>query len=129
MLLYKAWIECRCRFICGAVAVTALSILFVRLHPILIPQWQVALQDPYAYKPRWLPLGVSDYRFYIWHFLFDFRLQNLWVLFAVVLGFEGLLREHANGTAAFSFSLSGARNRCLLSRCLIAFLETSILDW
>src|SRR5205807_9178745 len=78
MLLYKAWIESRWRFICGAVAVTALSILFVRLHPILIPQWQVALQDPYAYKPRWLPLGVSDYRFYIWHFLFDFRLQNLW---------------------------------------------------
>src|SRR5437879_7493274 len=127
MLLYKAWIESRWRFICGAVAVTALSILFVRLHPILIPQWQAALQDAYAYKPRWLPLGVSDYRFYIWHFLFDFRLQNLWVLFAVVLGFGGLLREHANGTAAFSLSLPVTRNRWFISRVLIPFLETSVL--
>jgi hypothetical protein len=94
MLFCKAWVESRWRFICGGVAVTALSILFVRLHPILIPQWQVALQDPHAINPRWLPLGVSDYRFYIWHFLFDFRLQNLWVLLAIVLSFGGLLREH-----------------------------------
>lgn len=127
MLLYKAWVESRWRFVCGAVAVTALSILFVRLHPILIPQWQVALQDPHAIKPRWLPLGVSDYRFYIWHFLFDFRLQNLWVLLAIVLSFGGLLREHANGAVAFSLSLPVTRNRWLLSRVSIAFLETTVL--
>lgn len=76
---------------------------------------------------RRLPLGVSDYRFYIWHFLFDFRLQNLWVVFAMVLSFGGLLREHANGTAAFSLSLPVTRNRWLLSRVLIAFLETTAL--
>ncbi len=54
MLLYKAWVESRWRFICGAVAVTALSILFVRLHPILIPQWRAGLaaQDPHAIKPQ-----------------------------------------------------------------------------
>jgi ABC-type transport system involved in multi-copper enzyme maturation permease subunit len=131
MLFYKAWVESRWRFICGAVAVTALSILFVRLHPILIPQWRLglALQDPHAIKPRWLPLGVSDYRFYIWHFLFDFRLQNLWVLLAIVLSFGGLLREHANGTVAFSLSLPVTRNRWLISRVLIAFLETTVLAW
>ena len=78
-------------------------------------------------KPRWLPLGVSDYRFYIWHFLFDFRLQNLWVLLAIVLSFGGLLREHANGTVAFSLSLPVTRNRWLISRISIAFLETTVL--
>jgi hypothetical protein len=128
MLFYKAWVESRWRFICGALALTALSILFVRLHPILIPQWQVALQDPHAIKPRWLPLGVSDYRFYVWHFLFDFRLQNVWVLFAIVLSFGGLLREHANGTGVFSLSLPVTRNRWLISRVLIALLETSVLS-
>lgn len=127
MLLYKAWVESRWRFICGAAAVTALSILFVRLHPILIPQWQLALQDPHAIKPRWLPLGVSDYRFYIWHFLFDFRLQNLWVLFAIVLSVGGLLREHANGTVAFSLSLPVTRNRWIMSRVLVTLLETTVL--
>jgi ABC-type transport system involved in multi-copper enzyme maturation permease subunit len=128
MLFYKAWVESRWRFICGAAAVTALSILFVRLHPILIPQWQVALQDPHAIRPKWLPLGVSDYRFYIWHFLFDFQLQRLWVVFAIVLSFGGLLREHANGTVSFSLSLPVSRNRWFASRVLIAFLETSLLS-
>jgi len=128
MLFYKAWVESRSRFIFGAVALTALSVLFVRLHPILIPQWQVALQDPHAIKPQWLPLGVSDYRFYVWHFLFDFRLQNLWVLFAIVLSFGGLLREDANGTAVYSLSLPVTRNRWMISRVLIAFLETSLLS-
>jgi ABC-type transport system involved in multi-copper enzyme maturation permease subunit len=71
---------------------------------------------------------VSDYRFYIWHFLFDFRLQNLWVLFAIVLSFGGLLREHINGTAVFSLSLPVTRNRWLISRVLIAFLETFVLS-
>lgn len=128
MLLYKAWVESRWRFICGVVAVTALSILFVRVHPILIPKWQAALQNPHVWKPRWLPLGISDYRFYIWHFLFDFRLQNLWVLFAVVLGFGGLLREHTNGTAPFTLSLPVTRNRWLTSRLLVAFLEATVLS-
>ena len=70
---------------------------------------------------------MSDYRFYVWHFLFDFRLQNLWVLFAIVLSVGGLLREHADGTAVFSLSLPVTRNRWLISRISIAFLETTVL--
>jgi hypothetical protein len=38
MLFYKAWLESRVRFLSAVAALVALSTLYVRLHPILIPQ-------------------------------------------------------------------------------------------
>ena len=127
MLLYKAWLESRLRFLCGLLCVVALSIFYVRLHPILLPGWIAALRDPHAIKPPWLPLGISEYRFYVWHFLFDYQLQNLWVVFAIIFGFGGLVRETAHGTALFSLSLPVSRTRWFTSRLTIAFLESIIL--
>jgi len=122
-LLHKAWLESRGRFFFGVAALAALSILYVRLHPILIPQWRVALQDPHAIKPAWLLAGVTDYRFYVWHFLYDYQLQNLWVVFAILLGFGGFLREQADGTVLFSLSLPVSRTGWFASRSAIAVVE------
>jgi len=127
MLLYKAWLESRLRFLCGLLCVIALSILYVRLHPILMPQWKAALSEPNAIKPPWLSLGITEYRFYIWHFLYDYQLQNLWVIFAILFGFGGLLREHAHGTALFSLSLPVSRSQWFVSRCAVAFSESIVL--
>ena len=111
MLWYKVWLESRTRFFVGVLAVTAVAILYVRLHPVLIPQWVIASQQPLTPKPDWLPLGIVDYQFYIWHFLFDYQLQWLWALFAVVLSFGGLGREQAYGTVSYSLGLPVTRKR------------------
>jgi ABC-type transport system involved in multi-copper enzyme maturation permease subunit len=127
MLWYKVWLESRARFFVGVLAVTAVAILYVRLHPVLIPQWVLASQQPQTPKPAWLPLGIASYEFYIWHFLFDYQLQWLWGLFAVVLSFGGLGREQAYGTAIYSLGLPVTRRQWLLTRATAAFLETVLL--
>ena len=123
MLWYKAWMESRFRFVAGVLSITALSILYVRLHPVLIPQWIGASRDPLLWKPAWLPLGISDYQFYIWHFVFDYQLQWLWVLFVVLLSFGGLVREQAQGTSTYSLGLPVTRRRWLLTRAALAFFS------
>jgi ABC-type transport system involved in multi-copper enzyme maturation permease subunit len=127
MLWYKVWLESRVRFLVGVLAAAAIAILYVRLHPVLIPGWIVASHEPQTPKPVWLPLGIADYRFYVWHFLFDFHLQWVWALFAVLLSFGGLGREQAQGTALYSLGLPVTRGRWLLTRATVAFLETVLL--
>ena len=127
MMLYKAWLESRTRFLTALVAISAIPILYARLHAILIPQWIVALSEPRTPKPPWLSLAVSDYRFYLWHFLFDYHLQWLWALFAVVLSFGGLGREESHGSALYSLGLPVRRARWLLSRSAVAFVECILL--
>lgn len=127
MLWHKAWLESRTRFLAGLVAMSAIPILYARLHPVLIPQWKLALGQPQTSKPAWLSLGVADYRFYLWHFLFDYHLQWFWVLFAVVLSFGGLGREEPRGTALFSLALPVTRRRWLLIRSTVALIECVLL--
>ena len=127
MLWYKAWLESRTRFLTGLVAISAIPILYARLHSILIPQWIVALNEPRTPKPPWLALAISDYRFYVWHFLFDYHLQWVWVLFAVVLSFGGLGSEDSRGSALYSLGLPVTRERWLLTRSAVAFAECIVL--
>lgn len=127
MLWYKAWLESRTRFFIGLAAVSAVPILYAGLHHVLIPQWIVALRQPQTPKPEWLSLAINDYRFYVWHFLFDYHLQWLWLLFGVVLSFGGLGREESRGTAAFSLGLPVTRARWLLTRAVVTLVECVFL--
>jgi hypothetical protein len=108
-------------------AISGIPILYARLHAVLIPQWIVAQSQPETPKPAWLSLAIADYRFYIWHFLFDYHLQWFWVLFAVVLSFGGLGREEPRGTALYSLGLPVTRQRWLLTRSAVAFIESVLL--
>lgn len=128
MLFYKAWLESRLRFLVGVAAVTALCVLFIRLRPILIPDWIGVLHDPkWSGRPSWLYLGVHDLNFYTWHFLFENKLQQVWVLFAILLSLGGLVREKDKGTSAFSLSLPVSRNRWLMTRMFVAMVESLAL--
>jgi ABC-type transport system involved in multi-copper enzyme maturation permease subunit len=128
MLFYKAWLESRLRFLVGLAAVTAVCILFIRLRLILVPDWKLVLQDPHwSGRPTWLFIGVHDLNFYAWHFLYENKLQQVWVLFAILLSFGGLVREKEQGTSAFSLSLPVSRNRWLMTRMLLAFAESLVL--
>jgi ABC-type transport system involved in multi-copper enzyme maturation permease subunit len=74
-----------------------------------------------------MPLGVSNYNWYLWHYLYDNYLQQIWSLFAVLFAFGGLVREKQSGTVLFSLSLPVSRRRWLFTRLLVAILESVAL--
>ena len=128
MLLYKAWLESRLRFLVGLAAVIGVCVLYIRVRLILVPDWIAELQNPkWSGRPTWLFLGVHDLNFYAWHFLFENKLQQVWVLFAILLSFGGLAREREQGTSAFSLSLPVSRSRWLMTRMLVATAESFVL--
>lgn len=128
MLFYKAWLESRARFLVGVAAIIGICTLYIRLRPILVPGWISDLQNPHwSGRPRWLYLGVHDLNFYTWHFLYENKLQQVWVVFAILLSFGGLLREKQIGTSAFSLGLPVTRRRWLLTRILVATAESIVL--
>src|SRR6266446_8321809 len=128
MLFYKAWLESRSRFLVGVAAVIGVCVLYIRVRLILVPDWIAELQNPkWSGRPTWLFLGVNDLIFYAWHFLFENKLQQVWVLFAILLSFGGLVREKEQGTSAFSLSLPVSRNRWLIDRMLVATAESFVL--
>lgn len=109
MLLYKAWIETRVRFLAGLMGVA------------IITAWD--LQHP-RFNSTWSFLGIHDYGLYLWRSLYDEALQQTWALFAVVLAFGGLIHEKTSGTVSFSLGLPVSRRRWLFTRLAAVLMET-----
>lgn len=129
MLFYKAWLESKLRFVAGMGAVVAVCTLFMRLRPILVPDWISDLQNPHwSGRPAWLYLGVHDLNFFAWHFLYENKLQQVWVVFAILLSFGGLGREKRPGTCTFSLGLPVSRRRWFVTRMLVAAVESVLLS-
>ena len=86
MLLLKAWTETRVRFFSSLLAVVVVCLYYVTQHAWLVTMWTHTLaNDPKALTHfPWMPLGISSYNWYLWHYLFDNYLQQIWVLFAVL---------------------------------------------
>lgn len=130
MLFYKAWLESRFRFFAGVASVIAVCTLFIRLRPILVPDWMADLQNPHwSGRPKWLYMGVHDLNFYAWHFLYENKLQQVWVIFAILLAFGGLVREKQMGTSMFSLGLPVSRRRWFLTRILVAAVQSLLLSF
>jgi len=130
MLWYRAWLETRARFLTGAVLVSAVTLFFVAAHPFMIAQWQSDLVlHPEWPEPHWFRRALSDYPFFLWHFLFAELLQNAWVLSAVLLGLGGIAREAVQGTAGFTLSLPVTRRRLLAVRTAVASGELVVLGF
>lgn len=129
MLLLKAWTETRVRFFSSLIAAAVVCLYHVTQHAWLVTMWtQTMANDPKALTHfPWMPLGISSYSWYLWHYLFDNYLQQLWILFAVLFAFGGLAREKLNGSATFSLSLPISRRRWLLTRLLMALIESAAL--
>src|SRR2546430_4080602 len=125
MLFYKAWLESKLRFLVGVAAVIAVCVLYIRVRLILVPDWIAELQNPkWSGRPTWLFHGVHDLNFYAWHFLYENKLQQVWVLFAILLSFGGLVRERQIGASTFSLGLPVSRRRWFLTRVLVAAAES-----
>jgi hypothetical protein len=128
MLLYKAWIETRVRFFAGLIAAAIVSSFYIEQHAWLVEMWTRELQNPKGYHFAWMPLGIHEYGWYLWHYLYDNYLQQVWALFGVLFAFGGLIREKNNGTVLFSLGLPVSRRRWLLTRLTVAVLESITLS-
>jgi len=128
MIFYKAWLESKVRFLGGLASVIAVCTLYIRLRPVLVPGWITDLQNPHwSGRPTWLFFGVHDLNFYAWHFLYENKLQQVWVLFVILLSFGGLAREKQVGTSTFSLGLPVSRRRWILTRTLVAAAQSIVL--
>lgn len=130
MLLYKAWLETRVRFIAGLTAVAVVCIFYMEQHAWLVRWWATDvrnLRNPYFYHSgMWW--GIHEYGWYLWHYLYDNYLQQVWALFAALFAFDGLIRERASGTALFSLGLPVSRKRWLFARLAMVLLESIALS-
>jgi hypothetical protein len=128
MLLYKAWIETRVRFIAGLIAATIVCIYNIQQHAWLVEMWTREWQNPNGYHLSWMPLGIHNYGWYLWHYLYNNYLQQVWGLFALLFAFGGLIRERSNGTVLFSLSLPVSRRLWLFTRLAMALMESAALS-
>jgi hypothetical protein len=130
MLLYKAWLETRVRFLAGLIASAVVCIFYMEQHAWLVRWWSTDmrnLHDPHFYHSgMWW--GIHEYGWYLWHYLYDNYLQQIWLLFAVVFSFGGLIREKTSGTALFSLGLPVSRRRWLFTRLCVALIESVALS-
>ena len=128
MLLYKAWIETRVRLLAGLIAVAIVCSFYVEQHAGLVQMWTRDFQTHNLSHSIWALLGVPNYGWYLWHFLYDNYLQQVWALFAVLLAFGGLIPEKASGTALFSLGLPVSRRRWLFTRLAVTLIESIALS-
>jgi ABC-type transport system involved in multi-copper enzyme maturation permease subunit len=85
--------------------------------------WLWDLQHPRFSNSRWAWVGIHEYGWYLWHYLYDESLQQIWVLFAVLLAFDGLIHEKTSGTVLFSLGLPVSRKRWLFTRLAVVLIE------
>jgi ABC-2 family transporter len=127
-LLYKAWLETRVRFLAGLAAVSIVCIYCMGQHAGLVRMWSWDLQHPRFSNSMWAWVGIHEYGWYLWHYLYDESLQQICVLFAVLLAFDGLIHEKTSGTVLFSLGLPVSRKRWLFTRLGVVLIESAALS-
>lgn len=115
MLIYKAWLETRWRFLAGLALLVALIFYTVFQAPTVIKARKEFRGEHIVYAQ------------YIWILLYKGYLQALWILAAVMLGLGGLWREKSSGAAGFTLSLPVSRRRLVLVRSMVGAAEAITL--
>jgi len=130
MLLHKAWLETRARFLAGLIAISIVCIFHIEQHAWLVRWWSTDLRnlhDPHFYHSgMWW--GIHEYGWYLWNSLYNNYLQQIWALFAALFAFGGLIGEKISGTALFSLGLPVSRRRWLFTRLAVALIESVALS-
>ena len=116
MLVRKAWLESKGRFIASAVVLTILGLSTVLRAPATIAGWERIHRGE-----------QMSYPLYVWLSLPHGFLQFLWIIAAVLLGLGGLLREDAVGASGFTLSLPISRRRHILTRAAVGATEATVL--
>ncbi len=115
-LLWKSLHESRTRFF-----ILLLALIFLVAYVILTGP---AFVQGYA---KLHPDEPMDFNEYVWQALFNYYLQGLWILSAIILGLGGLLREHELGVSMFTLSLPVSRKHLIKIRFLLGVVQTALL--
>lgn len=114
MLLYKAWLESRNRFLLSFLSIAGLSVVFVIFHHVV----RDAVTDHHV-----------TYGEYIWKAIFQGQLRQIYVVLALLLAMGGLDRERAYRTAGYTLALPVSRWRLVAARGLAGVIETTVLSF
>lgn len=115
MLIYKAWLETRGRFLAGLVLLIAISAYTVVRASSIIHDREQFRHEHILYAQ------------YLWILLYKGYFQSLWILSAVMLGLGGLWREKAGRVSGFTLSLPVSRRRLVLVRSAVGAAEAITL--
>jgi ABC-type transport system involved in multi-copper enzyme maturation permease subunit len=115
MLIHKAWLETRWRFLAGLALLMAISVYTVLRAPAIIRDREQFRHEHILYAQ------------YIWILLYKGFLQTIWILSAVMLGIGGVWREKASGVAGFTLSLPVSRQQLVLVRAAVGAIEVITL--
>jgi ABC-type transport system involved in multi-copper enzyme maturation permease subunit len=116
VLVGKAWLETRTRFLASAVILALLGVSAVLRAAPTIAAWESFHRGE-----------VMPYALYVWLSLSHGYLMFFWIICAVILGLGGLVREHANGTAGFTLALPVTRTALVGSRALVGAVQALVL--
>jgi ABC-2 type transport system permease protein len=115
MLIHKAWLETRWRFLAGLALLMAISVYTVLRAPSIIRDREQFRHEHILYAQ------------YIWILLYKGFLQTIWILSAVMLGIGGVWREKAAGVAGFTLSLPVSRQQLVMVRAAVGVAEVIML--
>jgi hypothetical protein len=118
MLVRKAWLESKGRFIAAATILTILGVSTVLRAPATIAGWERIHRGE-----------QMSYPLYVWLSLPHGFLQFLWIIAAVVLGLGGLVREDATGSSGFTLALPVSRRQHILTRAAVGASEAIVLGF
>lgn len=128
MIFYKSWIETKHRFAALAIVLAGLCAYIVLIEPSIVLTWKHdKLTHPEWADPPWLGTAMTDYGFFIWHFLYDYLFQVGWILAVCLLGTGGLLSDSINGSLIYSLSLPVRRTSFIFARFWVLVTESAAL--
>jgi hypothetical protein len=132
MLWYKSWLETRWRFLIGLAllvcSAAAVVLAYPRVMRELVPL--VPNADAGGVVGRQLREAaelVRTYRGYVWSQWFHQNMAQQWLIFAVLLGTGGLLRQASRGGALYTLSMPASRHRLLGVRAATGLSELLVL--
>lgn len=132
MAWQKAWRDTRWRFFTGLLLLLVLAcgtIVGYRAVQQLGPRVSVSF-DVSTTIGRTLQEALEtqrDYRGFVWWQWFRQNLQQLWTLFAILIGAGGLLARSTGDGALFALTLPTSRRRLLGGRLAIGMAELAAL--
>ena len=131
MLWHKSWLETRWRFLIGLALITCSAAAVVFAYPHLVELLPLAqapqLGGELGRRIQESVQVMSEYHGYVWSQWFGKQLDQMWLLFAVLLGTGGLVVQTVRGGALFTLSLPVSRQRLVFVRAALALGELAVL--
>jgi ABC-type transport system involved in multi-copper enzyme maturation permease subunit len=118
MLLYKAWLEGRTRFLLTAASLTVFCIGTVLVYG----HQERALTDVLR------GLRGKTYSEQVYNLFYSGTAKGMFAMLTIFLGLGGLTRERMRGTALFSLGLPVSRARLVTTQMAVGLLQLALLS-